>query len=432
MGLGKTCQTIAFLNYLYQIHGINGPFLVIAPLSTLIHWEREITRFTTMYAVIFQGNRDARNIIENNEFYFKYKNYQRIYKFNVLIVSYETVMNEKKILNKIPFNVLIIDEAHRIKNRESKLWNILQNDYKCNNKKNNDNNIYKILLTELNKIMLEFWSLLNFIDQKQWNDLKSFETKYGSINKMERCDLRSMLGSHILRRLKRDVETKLLPRTEMIIYVEPTIIQKAFYRAVYEKNIDILFKKTKKLKSLRNIAMTLRKVCLHPYLLNGAEEEELTRNGIKLPPQISDNGGKSESYDNEDQVLQHLVSVSGKFVLLDKLLSKLRDEGHKILIYSQFTSLLDILEDYLLWKEYEFERIDGSTSLTKRQESIDNFSEDKDCFVFLLSTRAGGVGINLTAADTVVIFDSDWGPQMIFKHNTIIVLDKIKKYLFID
>jgi len=123
--------------------------------------------------------------------------------------------------------------------------------------------------------------------------------------------------------------------------------------------------------------------------------------------------GAEPEYDNKDQVLQHLVSVSGKFVLLDKLLPKLRDEGHKVLIYSQFTSLLDILEDYLLWKHHQFERIDGTTSLTKRQEAIDNFSNihNKQCFIFLLSTRAGGIGINLIAADTVILFDSDWNPQ---------------------
>lgn len=116
---------------------------------------------------------------------------------------------------------------------------------------------------------------------------------------------------------------------------------------------------------------------------------------------------------HRDEVHSHLVTVSGKLVLLDKLLVKLKSEGHKVLIYSQFTSLLDILEDYLEWKMYDFERIDGSTSLTARQHAIDRFSDsgNTECFVFMLSTRAGGVGINLIAADTVILFDSDWNPQ---------------------
>eukprot|EP01083_Nonionella_stella_P028645 78904_1 len=243
-----------------------------------------------------------------------------------------------------------------------------------------------------------FYSLFHHLvpnNPPSW--LQHIVVKYGEITRLEQLDeLRSLLGSHVLRRLKCDVEKELLPRTEMVIYVELTACQKAFYRAVFEKNVEYLRSKSS-IKSLRNIAMTLRKICLHPYLIGGAEEEELKRNSIDI--------------NRNDSIISHLVSVSGKFVLCDKLLDKLRREGHKVLIYSQFTSLLDILEDYLVWKEYEFERIDGSTSLTQRQEAIDHFVEDCECFVFLLSTRAGGVGINLIAADTVIIFDSDWNPQ---------------------
>lgn len=191
----------------------------------------------------------------------------------------------KRTLSKIGWRVMIIDEAHRIKNRESKLWSVLQQDLNVKS----DRNLFKVLLTGTpiqNKVE-ELWSLLHFIDPSAFGDLTSFEAKYGAITNMEQLDgLRKMLGSHVLRRLKADVETQLLPRTEMIIYVELTKCQKAFYRAVYEKNTHILLRKTKRLRSLRNIAMTLRKVCLHPYLLDGAEEEELKRNGIKLPPQM--------------------------------------------------------------------------------------------------------------------------------------------------
>eukprot|EP01083_Nonionella_stella_P268004 905663_1 len=398
MGLGKTCQTICFLSYLHSIHYIDGPFLVIAPLSTLIHWKREIERFSTMYAVIYQGNKESRAMIFANEFYF-----DGIYKFNVLIMSYDMVMMEQRRLSKIPFNVMVIDEAHRIKNRECKLYHVLRT-FK--------DPLYKILLTgtPIQNNVDEFWSLLNFVDAEYFNNLDEFVQKYGEITRLEQLDeLRGLLGSHVLRRLKCDVEKELLPRTEMVIYVELTKCQKAFYRAVFEKNIAYLRSKSS-IKSLRNIAMTLRKICLHPYLLNGAEEEELRRNKIELPPNLKDTL-HDDDYANKDAVMQHLVSVSGKFVLCDKLLEKLRREGHKVLIYSQFTSLLDVLEDYLLWKQYEFERIDGSTSLTHRQEAIDHFVENEACFVFLLSTRAGGVGINLIAADTVIIFDSDWNPQ---------------------
>ncbi|XP_023804090.1 chromodomain-helicase-DNA-binding protein 8-like, partial [Cyanistes caeruleus] len=147
--------------------------------------------------------------------------------------------------------------------------------------------------------------------------------------------------------------------------------------------------------------MELRKCCNHPYLINGAEEQIVAELRASLPSPAP-----------PDLALQALVRSAGKLVLLDKLLPRLRAGGHKVLVFSQMVRCLDILEDYLIQKRYPYERIDGRVRGNLRQAAIDRFSRpDSDRFVFLLCTRAGGLGINLTAADTCIIFDSDWNPQ---------------------
>jgi len=194
--------------------------------------------------------------------------------------------------------------------------------------------------------------------------------------------------------MKSDVEKDLPDRQEIVIDVEMTLVQKRLYKAIYEKNTEFLFRKAS-VPSLMNVGMQLRKCCNHPYLIKGVEDEH-TPDDVSL---------------SDDAKMALLVSASGKFVLLDKLLPKLRQEGHRVLIFSQMVRMLDIIEDYLNQRRFTYERIDGNIRGSERQQAIDHFTNDPDIFVFMLATRAGGVGINLTAADTVIIFDSDWNPQ---------------------
>ena len=148
--------------------------------------------------------------------------------------------------------------------------------------------------------------------------------------------------------------------------------------------------------------MELRKCCIHPYLLNGAEEQI----------QEDYRTRKQDFHDDEDLYFKSLTNSSGKMVLLEKLLPKLKAGGHRVLIFSQMVKMLDILEDYLIRRQYPFERIDGRIRGNLRQAAIDRFCRpDSDRFVFLLCTKAGGLGINLVAADTCIIYDSDWNPQ---------------------
>lgn len=199
-----------------------------------------------------------------------------------------------------------------------------------------------------------------------------------------------------LRRMKENVERSIAPKEETIVEVELTTLQKKYYRAIYERNFTFLKKgnKSSNMPSLLNVMMELRKCCNHPYLIKGVEQNE------------------TEHLIAREQIYHKLIEASGKMVLIDKLLPKLKAGGHKVLIFSQMVRVLDILEDYLVWKGYIHERLDGRIRGNDRQAAIDRFSKpDSDRFVFLLCTRAGGLGINLTAADTVIIFDSDWNPQ---------------------
>lgn len=186
--------------------------------------------------------------------------------------------------------------------------------------------------------------------------------------------------------------------------MELTTIQKKFYRAILERNFTFLAGKPgsgSNLPSLMNTMMELRKCCNHPFLINGAEDKILSE-------YVTDPS-------DPEKLQKHalaMIESSGKMVLIDKLLPKLKEGGHKVLIFSQMVRVLNLIEEYLIGKRYLFERIDGGIRGDLRQAAIDRFCRpDSDRFVFLLCTRAGGLGINLTAADTVIIFDSDWNPQ---------------------
>ncbi|MEQ2163856.1 hypothetical protein GOODEAATRI_000349 [Goodea atripinnis] len=346
MGLGKTIQSITLLSEVYAT-GIQGPFLVIAPLSTITNWEREFSTWTHMNAIVYHGSLASRQMIQQYEMYCKDDKGHLIpgaYKFDALITTFEMVLSDCPELREIAWRCVIIDEAHRLKNRNCKL-----------------------------------------LDSLKMLDLK----------------LQSILKPMMLRRLKEDVEKNLAPKQETIIEVELTDIQKKYYRAILERNFSFLSlgaNSNSNVPNLLNTMMELRKCCNHPYLINGAEEKIVAELREKYDPLAP------------DFHLQALIRSAGKLVLLDKLLPRLKAGGHKVLIFSQMVRCLDILEDYLINKRYR--RIDGRVRGNLRQAAIDRFSKpDSDRFVFLLCTRAGGLGINLTAADTCVIFDSDWNPQ---------------------
>ncbi|XP_026548078.1 chromodomain-helicase-DNA-binding protein 7 [Notechis scutatus] len=397
MGLGKTIQSITFLYEIY-LKGIHGPFLVIAPLSTIPNWEREFRTWTELNVVVYHGSQASRRMIQTYEMYFKDPQGRAVkgsYRFHAIITTFEMILTDCPELRNIPWRCVIIDEAHRLKNRNCKLLEGLKMmDLE-----------HKVLLTgtPLQNTVEELFSLLHFLEPSRFPSETTFMQEFGDLKTEEQVQkLQAILKPMMLRRLKEDVEKNLAPKEETIIEVELTNIQKKYYRAILEKNFTFLSKGggQANVPNLLNTMMELRKCCNHPYLINGAEEKILEEFKETYNP------------DSPDFQLQAMIQAAGKLVLIDKLLPKLKAGGHRVLIFSQMVRCLDILEDYLIQRRYPYERIDGRVRGNLRQAAIDRFSRpDSDRFVFLLCTRAGGLGINLTAADTCIIFDSDWNPQ---------------------
>ncbi|CAI8021600.1 Chromodomain-helicase-DNA-binding protein 7 [Geodia barretti] len=396
MGLGKTVQSIAFLIEIFNAR-IRGPFLVIVPLSTIGNWQREFATWSDFNVIIYHGSAYSRRLIHEYDLYYRDRQGKIIsdaFKFNVIVTTYEVLLSDDSELQNIDWRVVIIDEAHRLKNRNCKLLEGLKR----------LGMEHRVLLTgtPLQNSVEELFSLLNFLEPHTFPSHVSFLQQFGDLKTEEQVEeLKTILKPMMLRRLKEDVEKSIAPKEETIIEVELTAIQKQYYRAILERNFMFLSRgssaPTTAIPSLLNVMMELRKCCNHPFLIKGAEQKIVADWQTEKPT---------------EPVYRSLIQASGKLVLIDKLLPKLKESGHKVLIFSQMVRCLDILEDYLRIKGYLYERIDGQVRGTLRQEAIDRFSKpDTDRFVFLLCTRAGGLGINLTAADTVIIYDSDWNPQ---------------------
>uniref|UniRef100_A0A4W5LIS2 SNF2 related chromatin remodeling ATPase 1 n=1 Tax=Hucho hucho TaxID=62062 RepID=A0A4W5LIS2_9TELE len=379
MGLGKTLQTIALLGYLKHYRNIPGPHMVLVPKSTLHNWMNEFKRWVpTLKAVCLIGDKDARAAF--------IRDVMMPGEWDVCVTSYEMVIREKSVFKKFNWRYLVIDEAHRIKNEKSKLSEIVR-EFKTTN---------RLLLTgtPLQNNLHELWSLLNFLLPDVFNSANDFDSWFDTNNCLgdqklvER--LHAVLRPFLLRRIKAEVEKNLPPKKEVKIYLGLSKMQREWYTRILMKDIDILNSsgKTDKMRLL-NILMQLRKCCNHPYLFDGAEPG---------PPYTTDT---------------HLVTNSGKMVALDKLLPKVQEQGSRVLIFSQMTRVLDILEDYCMWRGYEYCRLDGNTPHEARQDAIEAYNaENSSKFIFMLSTRAGGLGINLATADVVILYDSDWNPQV--------------------
>ena len=379
MGLGKTLQTISLLGYLHEYRGITGPHMVVVPKSTLGNWMNEFKRWCPVIRTFkFHGNAEEREA-QKAQFLVPGG-------FDVCVTSYEMVIKEKNALKKFHWRYIIIDEAHRLKNENSRLSLVLR--------MFNTNNRMLITGTPLQNNLHELWALLNFLLPEVFGSAGQFDEWFSNVEEGEGgsdavvSQLHKVLRPFLLRRLKTEVETSLPPKKETILKIGMTEMQKTFYKRILQKDIDIVNSGADRSRLL-NIVMQLRKCCNHPYLFQGAEPG---------PPYITG---------------EHLIESSGKLALLDKLLPRLQQRGSRVLIFSQMTRLLDILEDYLMYRSYQYCRIDGSTDGAVREDHIDAFNrEGSEKFCFLLSTRAGGLGINLATADTVIIYDSDWNPQM--------------------
>ncbi|KAK0703771.1 CDH1-like protein [Lasiosphaeria miniovina] len=402
MGLGKTVQTVAFLSWLRNDRDQEGPFLVVAPLSVIPAWADTFNHWAPdLNYVVYLGPEAARANIRDYELLVDGN--PKKPKFNVLVTSYDYILADWEHLRTIKWQVLAVDEAHRLKNRDSQLYARLNSfGVPC-----------KVLITgtPIQNNLAELAALLDFLnpgkviideelellstsnninpDNPEQDEAKRYETQAKLQN------LHSSIAPYILRRTKETVESDLPPKTEKIIRVELSDLQLEYYKNILTRNYAALSDASNGHKqSLLNIMMELKKVSNHPYMFHGAEERVLA--------------GRTR---REDQI-KGLITSSGKMMLLDQLLTKLKKDGHRVLIFSQMVKMLDILGDYLRIRGYQFQRLDGTIPAGPRRMAINHFNaENSEDFCFLLSTRAGGLGINLMTADTVIIYDSDWNPQ---------------------
>ncbi|EFN82007.1 Lymphoid-specific helicase [Harpegnathos saltator] len=476
MGLGKTVQVIALLCHLIEKQQ-NGPYLIIAPLSTIPNWMSEFERFAPAIPVVLlhgpkATREDIYSIINKKHTVESYKT------LPVVLTTYEVPMQDVKFLQKYVWRYIIIDEGQRVKNHKCFLLKALKS----------INSMNRLLLTgtPLQNNLAELWSLLNFLLPEIFDDLAVFESWFDAREFVQQdgtekflkqeeekrvlFSLREILKPFMLRRLKSDVCLEVPPKKELIVYAPLTELQHNLYSAVLNRNIEILSKikqpdlilpsidgkRPKRRCFLRskygspennfeNKIESKSFTCAETS--NSNNEMKLTAEDAEYEKDLSEWKQYTDVTDrNRDflinihfkhrmimykKIVNHpyliqcpldsiglpkvdddLIKSSGKLLVLDAMLAKLKAQGHKVLLFSTMTMILDIIEDYLSLRDYKYLRLDGNDNIELRKRNIDNFNNNKDIFLFLISIRAGGIGLNLAAADTVIIYDSDWNPQV--------------------
>lgn len=390
MGLGKTIQTIALISYLMETLKLTGPFLIIVPLSTMTNWSMEFEKWAPQVQRIeYKGVPAQRKALQHQI---------RHGQFNVLLTTYEYIIKDRPALCKTKWLYLIVDEGHRMKNAHSKLTTVLTQHYSMR---------YRLILTgtPLQNNLPELWALLNFLLPDVFNSCKTFEEWFNApfANTGERMELNEeelllvirrlhkVLHPFLLRRMKKDVEAELPDKIEIVLKCPMSALQSTLYRAITSRSASALRDpRNLGIRRLNNTIMQLRKICNHPFVFDEVERQ--------VNPRHINN--------------ELLYRVAGKFELLQRILPKFAASGHKVLMFFQMTQIMTIMEDFLNMQGFKYLRLDGSTKAEDRTELLRKFNApEAPYFIFLLSTRAGGLGLNLQTADTVVIFDSDWNPH---------------------
>lgn len=354
MGLGKTVQTIAFTTSIEQ----TSPYLIIGPTNVIYNWEKEIDKFTKRKKTVIYGGTQRDKLLP------------KIAKSNYVITSYGILKNDIDLLKNIPFEAIFIDEAQHIKNPKTQLSKAVK---QLNAK-------FRIAMTgtPIENYIQDLWNIFDFVMPDYLGKLSQFEN---DIKDGRKEQLKTRIKPFILRREKREVLDSLPEKTEIVIKCDMTPGQEKLYKTVLDaakKGIKNVKGKQERL-NIFTALLKLRQVCIHPQLLKevGATDIE-----------------------------------SSKFELAKEKISELIDEGHKIVMFSQFTEMLDIIGDWTKKERFYTERIDGSVSAKARMDAVDRFQSSEDPGMFLISLKAGGVGLNLTAADYVIHLDPWWNPAI--------------------
>ncbi|XP_018561302.1 lymphoid-specific helicase-like [Anoplophora glabripennis] len=453
MGLGKTIQVIALICHLLQ-RKTHGPYLIVGPLSTLPNWQAEFEKFAPQVPVVlFHGSQQERLM--------QYRMIKKRYEIGgfltqpVILTSYQIPLLEYNFLRQFDWQYVIIDEGHRLKNHESKLSKILRS--------LNSSNRLLLTGTPLQNNITELWALLNFLLPHVFNNMDTFasllmvedvQDENKLLEQEEKTNLIStihrVLGPFMLRRLKKDVLTDMVPKKEVTVFCPLSKLQRDLYSYVISKNLSKLLRKDEEEISYVVDAPRKKRKCVvnrTSYCEIIDEDDDSDFEGQLITEEETRIGQKIEKKalpyitrltmtnpmmmfkkivdhpflihfpldpNSEEKALlvdENIVEASGKMMVLDTMLPILKKKGHKVLIFSTLVMSLDFIEELMILRGHSYRRLDGSQRLENRGKIISEFNSDPDIFAFLISTRAGGLGLNLTGADTVIFFDSDWNPQ---------------------
>ncbi|XP_062431003.1 SWI/SNF-related matrix-associated actin-dependent regulator of chromatin subfamily A containing DEAD/H box 1 [Rhea pennata] len=428
MGLGKTIQAIAFLAYLYE-EGNSGPHLIVVPASTLDNWIREVNLWCPeLKVLLYYGSQEDRKRLRlriNN----------KAIHFNVIITTYNCAisnLDDRRLFRRLKLNSAIFDEGHMLKNMNSARYQHLM----TFNAKN------RLLLTgtPVQNNLLELMSLLNFVMPRMFKSSKSeirrmFSSKAKSdeeqsaYEKERIAHAKRIIKPFILRRVKDEVLKKLPPKKDLVELCAMSEKQEQLYCGLFKK-----LKKnvTEKNSDMGNVMMQLRKMANHPLLhrqyYTNDKLRTMSRRMLKEPTHHNADPDlifedmtvmtdfelhllcEQYSHVSDFKLDMDQILDSGKFRTLERILSDLKEKGDRVVLFSQFTMMLDILEVLLKHRQFRYIRMDGKTQISERIHLIDQFNTDTDIFIFLLSTKAGGLGINLTSANVVILHDIDCNP----------------------
>ncbi|XP_073976975.1 DNA excision repair protein ERCC-6-like isoform X2 [Rhodnius prolixus] len=407
MGLGKTVQLIAFLAGLHvsQIEDYDtgfrglGPSIIVCPTTVMHQWVRE---FRTWYpllrvAILHESGtycgKDRSKLISALHTYTQ----------GILITSYTALVQyQEKILSK-NWHYVILDEGHKIRNNNAQVT-IAAKKF---------DTPHRLILSgsPLQNNLRELWSLFDFVYPGKLGTLQAFTSRFqtpivqgGYANASQfqvtlayKCALilKDTITPYLLRRMKCDVDDHIhLPnKTEQILFCRLTDDQRHYYKG-YVENLDL--EAVAKGKAKMFVALyNMRKICNHPDLYSGGPKRNFT---ITL-----------DSTEDEESSFG-FWGRAGKMIVIETLLNIWQKQGHRVLLFTQGTKMLVILEEFVKRRGYKYLKLDGQTCISSRQPLIDKFNKDQSYFVMLLTTKVGGLGINLTGADRVVIYDPDWNP----------------------
>lgn len=354
MGLGKTIQTLAFANQMKN----KGVVLVVGPTNVVYNWEQEIKKFLPEKKALIYSGPD------------RMKKLKQIHTFDFLITSFGIIKNDIETLQKIPFAATFVDEAQFIKNPRTKASQALKA----------IKSPFKLAMTgtPIENHIQDLWNLFDFTMPKYLGPQSLFETMFKD---GKSTIIKTKIKPFVLRREKQEVLDSLPPKTEIILKCSLSESQRKLYETVLKaakSGIKNMQGKNERLNVLTAL-LKLRQVCIHPGLL-----EEFSGQSIE----------------------------SAKFELAKTYIEEILDEGHKIVMFSQFTKMLDFVQEWAQHRGHNYERIDGSITGKKRMDAVTRFQESDKATIFLISLKAGGVGINLTAADYVIHLDPWWNPAI--------------------